>query len=509
MESVADETGKLLSSLSEEVSPSQSNENTNVDEEGEDGEKIPKKKSNKATETLEKNAENLNLKSFDLEWNIDPLFKKTCADFDEGGAKGLLMNNLSIDGLIRLRLDASDAKLDDQNDCQALNTNLDLSRLKEFRTLLMKAQDYEICPTFSNFDSKQPLSSLKVPDNNMEEIFNSKPAIDFNNSLGLLSDDDVGQSMADDDEGDNFISPLNEFNDGNEETHLNRRESLIGSMVTSDENWLSYFNDVATKNWAGPEHWRIRLRRGPVEKGETVKKAPKKVTTTDFLLSETVDPSVLFARSTAAITISKANISDRMNDQHLLPEDLHFSAKNLVSLFTRPSWLIQKTPGKSSSQVEVKGSLWNIMDQSLTGAYEEASNDDFVGTIGDSLQEDSEEENEVVNEPFDVYNNEELDIGQQLVSEPRLTKILKMNYAKTAKRVDVKLLKENMWKSMAVNSSTEQKFSNVISSMASYYPPTQLQDLSVSYCFISLLHLANEKNLELKVTASNELLINK
>ena len=39
---------------------------------------------------------------------IDPLFK-TCADFDEGGAHGLLMNHLSSGVGIDGRLNASDA----------------------------------------------------------------------------------------------------------------------------------------------------------------------------------------------------------------------------------------------------------------------------------------------------------------------------------------------------------------------------------------------------------------
>ena len=49
----------------------------------------------------------------DLEFSVDPLFKKTCADFDEGGAQGLLMNHLSLgvgsEGSLRVIFDASDS----------------------------------------------------------------------------------------------------------------------------------------------------------------------------------------------------------------------------------------------------------------------------------------------------------------------------------------------------------------------------------------------------------------
>ena len=39
--------------------------------------------------TLEPNMENLNVKKFDLTFAVDPLFHKTSAQFDEGGAKGV------------------------------------------------------------------------------------------------------------------------------------------------------------------------------------------------------------------------------------------------------------------------------------------------------------------------------------------------------------------------------------------------------------------------------------
>ena len=36
------------------------------------------------------------MKKFDLEFDVDPLFRKTSAAFDEGGARGLLLNHLSV-----------------------------------------------------------------------------------------------------------------------------------------------------------------------------------------------------------------------------------------------------------------------------------------------------------------------------------------------------------------------------------------------------------------------------
>lgn len=54
----------------------------------------------------------MRVKQFDLEFTVDPLFKKTSADFDEGGAGGILMNHLGCDGSMKVVFDAGDAKLD-------------------------------------------------------------------------------------------------------------------------------------------------------------------------------------------------------------------------------------------------------------------------------------------------------------------------------------------------------------------------------------------------------------
>src|SRR5438552_14871066 len=58
--------------------------------------------------TLAPSFTSLQLKKFELEFAVDPLFKKATADFDEGGAKGLLLNHLSIDAEGRIVFDSSD-----------------------------------------------------------------------------------------------------------------------------------------------------------------------------------------------------------------------------------------------------------------------------------------------------------------------------------------------------------------------------------------------------------------
>lgn len=123
VDSVATETGKLLNGLSADAA--KRGEQADDDEDGEDNEEMgpdgelrPKKKKARSghTATLAENFSKIAVKDLELEFTVDPLFKKTSADFDEGGAAGLLMNHLGSDSTMRVVFDAGDAKVEDSDD---------------------------------------------------------------------------------------------------------------------------------------------------------------------------------------------------------------------------------------------------------------------------------------------------------------------------------------------------------------------------------------------------------
>ena len=59
-------------------------------------ENIRRKHDSNDSNTLERNLGNINTTKYDLEFDVDPLFSKTSAKFDESGSKGLLLNNISV-----------------------------------------------------------------------------------------------------------------------------------------------------------------------------------------------------------------------------------------------------------------------------------------------------------------------------------------------------------------------------------------------------------------------------
>jgi condensin complex subunit 2 len=67
-----------------------------------------------------------------LEFSVDPLFKKTSADFDEGGAQGMLLVQLQADTDGKIIFDSSDA-IPDEDDDENDNSRMDVEEINEPR----------------------------------------------------------------------------------------------------------------------------------------------------------------------------------------------------------------------------------------------------------------------------------------------------------------------------------------------------------------------------------------
>jgi condensin complex subunit 2 len=138
VDSVGTETGRLLSNLQNEGKGNDDDEDLSDNPDSNDPTQRNKRpvKSHRQEATLAKNVAQLKSKKLDLEFSVDPLFKKTCADFDEGGAQGLLMNHLSLgvgsEGSMRVIFDASDSmgREEDDEDLIEPVDEIDLTHLR-------------------------------------------------------------------------------------------------------------------------------------------------------------------------------------------------------------------------------------------------------------------------------------------------------------------------------------------------------------------------------------------
>ena len=553
VDSVATDTGKLLSGLAENGNKKRRGEDEDGDDgdddeggEGEDGQKKKRKRAARSAEaTLATSFEQLQNKKMDLEFAQDPLFKKATADFDEGGAKGLLMNHLAIDTNGRIVFDSSDdtgdAAAEGAREASAPgetpepeeaveeasnDIDIDISGLaaKYFPNLAI-LDEQDVCPSMKTFDlgdvnGSMDLPFLKAPedwrqdekDDAEDEAGNvSGVFLDDNNAGGFDDDDDnlggfdMGADIGFGEGGEAFAQELalvpnarvhnNDVAEGEEEA-VESVEGQMGieeqqyALATSHareqehENILSYFDQALKKNWAGPEHWRIRRVKEAGKAAPVTKRKEKELFEIDFMAPMSQElANVLYTPATSASTILLPKAQWKSKTQHLLPDDKHFNSKNLLRLFLKPKARVgprrlQKRPQELTRKEEavndeVDEAFWANRANEDAAADEDAPvqgnydadffNDDalpFAGGFMDDDDDDFADARDHFSPPpsqlplgtqaTDVPSSQANAFGADLITQSRRFRPEYVQYARVAKKVDVKRLKDNLWTSMGL-----------------------------------------------------------
>ncbi|KAK3833030.1 MAG: barren protein [Linnemannia elongata] len=667
VDSVATETTKLLGGLATSAKGRQAEEveETNEDDDDEQGKPAKKKHSSRGGNTLAKDFSSLSLEKFNLEFSVDPLFKKTSADFDEGGARGLLLNHLSIDAEGKIIFDAGDARDegddDDDEDEEEeedephtptdgeepqARTNkknsdvesamIDIQKLRsKFLPSLNQIFSKDICPSLKDFQ----LSGSSELDFSFLKRLHGDGDGDTTGH-GPDRDDIFGGDDDDDGYDDDFGSPPDVYDDldqdqvmdfgqnnaeaggdaqvedafGDLDAQIAARQSgptVERLMADSTEeigkdptDMYAYLDSAFLRNWAGPEHWKLRRPRkekkpdpntvpeeGAPEDEEAApkKKGGKAPLVINFLEAAEVDENELFAPADAsALSISNTNLADSRKQTHLLPDDIHFSSKQLLRMFLKPAFIMKSKnkkpqPGFLQQNEDPEPFALTFPDEEFWASHTNNVNDGDMTALTDQLDQtqiynDYDEDDDDFGSPDQGFfagpggeglgailgfglDGDGNDYASQLVTQPKLVKASSISFSKTAKKVDVKKLKDNIWKEMTQQSlkrqaggrddhdrrknkranieddedeggrnnendergghsadedeegdseyvKKEQRFTEIIGGLSKMYPEQKLRDISVPFCFICLLHLANEKDLEITGSENlNELVI--
>ncbi|KAI1341560.1 condensin complex subunit 2/barren [Xylariaceae sp. FL0016] len=647
VDSVATETGKLLSGLAD------SNSKKKGREEGDDGEESEeeldengnvvrrktKKRQRSSEATLAPSFTSLQLKKFDMEFTVDPLFKKASADFDEGGAKGLLLNHLMIDGQGRIVFDSSDDAQDksfeglkprrredvtaeEEEDLTEVaeatlaeeepaedeeDIEIDITALgAKFFPDLGRLDEQDICPSLKTFDLGNPSGSLDIPflraseDDDDDENEDGSGGVGNNSGMFIDEDnpagfDDMtamggfdvdvafgegGEAWAREAAIEPQMRPYSVgLDDGMPDDDAGVLHIETGDFVVSmnraknadqmHEDILGYFDQALQKNWAGPEHWRIRKIKD-ANKPETARprkeKEPFEVDFSSPLDQKLAEQIYTQASSNSAISLAKKDWKSKT--RNLLPDDKHFNSKQLVSLFLKPKARLSSRrnringrgggfgPGHQQDNLhpgDMDEAFWAQNEPMQTteedtvlpkGDYDANFFDDEMPLPGGGLLDDDDDlefadARDHFSPSADAPPTEALGMtamldggmttggfGTQLVTSTRRLRPEYVQYARVAKKVDVRRLKDELWKGMGFPESQGEsgnrsrlptppgevdpvaqkateptlKFTNVMNDLQSVYPKSVMNDISTSYCFICLLHLANEKGLTIENT---------
>jgi condensin complex subunit 2 len=570
------------------------------DEDGGDnvarGKQRRKRASRAGGTTLEQNMENITTRKLETDLAVDPLFQKMSAAFDEGGAKGMLLNNLSIGPRCEIVFDSSEPAIHTSPSIAGSTDDRQRSGLTyDVTSLLPPAlveDDLALCPRFLAFFRSrmtaagndnasstitalgaESLSSVALGDEQQQEFEFEYEAGDVHagDSLGTTTvlvshgpdDDDNAYSGGFEDDDD--VAGIFGRSGGRHSTGsmtstasalTDSRMLLSGGvdlveagMTLYRDSEYSFFDTSALQNWAGPEHWRFRAASanaqrtwpGNVNSDDVRPVIPKKPRGKTAMLldfsAETpdVDFASAFARSkTKTVNQLSVAVQEGFSERKVtLPDDHHFRTETLATLFLKPKVAVVAKRKRPHEIEHPKGSgvvteFDNTeFDQSARGWYDfdnDGDNDNFCPADDDggaafTFEEDSCD--------GDKYGHRGA-CGMGLVPEPNRVDKLDIGFATTAKKVDVRQLKSGIWNQLqggvgdgagqisspyvrddASLSPHESRFSSVASvrnngsqtlqqlvqSMPTFVPEASLPEVSISYVFLCLLSLANEKSL--------------
>lgn len=555
VDSVATETGKLLSGLADsggkkkkgsEEGPGGDEEGE--DEEGEDGEEGPKKRKKRSQRTAEatlvSDFEKIQLKKMELEFSVDPLFKKASADFDEGGAKGLLLNHLSIDGRGRIVFDSSDDAQDtteppqqqpeeeavtgaEMGDDDAMDIDqpeeidLDISALaRKYFPDLARLDELDVCPSLKNHalgdaNNSSELPFIQAPEDwkqqrrenspDKKEKTEDSPLFDNDDEDGGLAGFAMDDSIGFGEGGEAWakeaalepqlrVHNITMLNSGEAEDFEGQGElggfdpekkgygvTLQHSRDNEQENILDYFDKALQKNWAGPEHWKIRRVKDAAKASSAgpTKRKEKEPFEIDFLapMSQAL-AEALYTPASSASVISLPKSQWRSKTRNLLPDDKHFNSRQLLRLFLKPKAVLgsrqSRTAGTTANATlptgDVDEAYWARSEQQRQMDTEEPPQgnydanffeDDGMG-LGAGADDDEDGDFADARDHFSPppgglgdgieplpSSQPEGAFGMQLVTQSRRLRPEYVQYARVATKVDVRRLKEEIWRKLA------------------------------------------------------------
>ena len=416
--------------------------------------KKSKKKIYGGANTLENDIQSITTSKFDKYDTFDPYFKVISSKFDASTASGLLLNNLLLSGGIEIVLGEDDIltkieNIDFSSKCE-IYYHQDINSEKIMNEVISKTLN-----KFINFSSINETGLQGILDN-------------MENENDLFSDSESEVSIAEDLPDDNTFKDQVSFNkstiENTSEFSMNT-ESLherINSLAERDD--YNYFTNGKISSWGGFDHWKkTQTLNHQIEKLPRRKKEYK-----DMILDpnkQLIKEDVLApAKKGYPNYYNEASLKKWEETNSHIPEDYGFTLYRLTQLFTRP-------------RTQVK-----YLKNELEGK----------NVIIEESKEDKDDEHALFAE--EVPNNMMFDYEESL------------KIASTSKTIDIKKLKDTMWRNLRLENNKENSlhkgkqnnFLSVIDKLPSIMPKQEVENLSIHSCFITLLHLANEHNLQLK-----------
>ncbi|XP_054167114.1 condensin complex subunit 2-like [Oppia nitens] len=498
-------------------------------EDTEGQQKQKRKKTKRNVKTLAQNIESLNATKLETNLEIDPVFHHLSAAFDMGNVNSLLMANLKLNPSGLLLLDSNSSLNFDNYNVQRESTMQNVSQFYPLMNEIIKSST-KICPKLSNFEFLNRDEGINLIPREEDPSFTRRDSFTFDLNADVEDIEDLENEYMGG--GDIFDNDVNDDDDCNEAaaegTDETVKKSLIRAMnmqgvgdlvkMLSDKpNDYTYFNPKLLSTWAGPLHWKRMpfWNRNRTENqgtdGDKPRRQRKQFPEQHYKEEFDEEEADQMGGNDQKLKVATLQKWSTNNNELKLPQDHGFDPKMLAQSFIKPDATFQC----AKSHEDVLDTTINS-DNSFgappspgTERYDYDDDDDIpTGGFTDPLDL-------AHSQPYSQLNTNTnmAFIGDNLVEQPYDLENILINFAKFAKKMDVKRLKKAMWDviiplseplspttpelTIPRKSPTNLNFTHLYKTLPQKITPIMTQNLSAPIAFVTLLHLCNEKNLKL------------
>uniref|UniRef100_A0A8D2PT81 Condensin complex subunit 2 n=1 Tax=Zosterops lateralis melanops TaxID=1220523 RepID=A0A8D2PT81_ZOSLA len=466
----------------------------------------PRKK--QSFKTIEQNLSNINVSEAGRRAEVDPMFQRAAASFDECNTAGIFLSGLHSQSFQSRLLFPSGIVPLPSSESPALPST-DPVTVASLKALLAPClEKRRICSSLAGFQftkwdeesHNESVSALLEKFRKSEQVFD--PNVDPDritspgNSAGILSSShSFSRSNG---------APFGEGDIGTLSLH-----------VSLNPGEYSYFSPRTLSMWAGPEHWRFR----PRPEKDSRRKLPRKVFELDF--QEDIDFPAHFRKTKASITLAKSILESQNIRSTTLPADFNYDPQNMVQLFLKP--LVKVRAGIEDYDYDNPNDTSNFCPAPQVQPRELPAGSSAGKIHGQRIHEGRNWSSRALQAGLGHSQDRAPGIPSQpfpcpteegIPSFPAPIHKIPIHYAKTAKKMDMRRLKRNMWELLTEQGTQgedagegtdtevagEKILSDVTKDLLHRLPPAMATNLSVPLAFVCLLHLANEKNLRLEST---------
>lgn len=268
------------------------------------------------------------------------------------------------------------------------------------------------------------------------------------------NNEDVGNATFLDNNQVNEVQEDNFFETGPNEDYIENNINV--NVETNFEEPVSF-----NKGWAGPNYWSIQKKRSKHEP----RQAKKEKVYIDF--TKPINENIIF--ETGNNCIEPSLIKERRKTTYNLPEDYQLKIMDLYKYIVDDGYFGRPDGYKDENKNDLNIDVDNKIDTNF--------NADFEGQI--------------VEDKINFEASQEIITDLNNIKDIKIAKNILTNFTKVPKKVDISKLKQVIYDSLCEKNSLEKVCKDAIKN-------SKNKDVSIHYCLVSLLHLANEKNVKIE-----------